>query len=100
MKNFLKWTFFASLIFLSSVGLAQDRDPQISPESECTTDADCVDGEICEIGDTDVACPPCPEGAACEPCPEPETFGYCVAPPPPPCTSDADCAAGDVCVTF
>jgi len=64
---------------------------------DCDSDADCVDGFVCETMEVgyceDVACP---EG---EECPEPvcgsETIGVCV---PTTCTSDADCSEGLRCM--
>lgn len=102
MKNVFGYASFAAIFFAASLGFAQDGSTEtpVSPDSECSTDADCIDGQACEFATTDVRCPPCIDGEECAPCPEPEIFGFCVEPPPPPCTSDADCSAGDVCVTY
>lgn len=72
-----------------------------SGPTECTTDADCGAGFICEsMGASDCAQPPCPEG---EECPEvdctTEEFFACV-PDRNACASDADCAEGLQCETY
>lgn len=70
-------------------------------ESECTTDADCGEGYVCETYSepcVDVACPPdseCPD-VSCDPA----EYGTCEPAPPPSCTTSADCSADEVCVSF
>lgn len=75
-------------------------------ESECQTDADCGEGQICEIyGGVGVACPElppcdgddCPDEIECQE--EFEEFGACVT-APIECDSDADCPTGLTCVSY
>ena len=83
--------------FVAESGICVDDSPWTG---ECSDDADCGDGFVCEsVGAS--AC----EGMACDPddgdcfalpC-EPEEIFECV---PAGCTSDDDCAAGLVCMEF
>ncbi|MCH8028826.1 MAG: hypothetical protein IH874_02710 [Candidatus Dadabacteria bacterium] len=63
------------------------------PLPECTTDADCAEGEVCEAGE----CVPAPECIIDADCAEGEVceVGTCIE--EPECTVDADCAEGEVC---
>lgn len=71
----------------------------VSVTSQCVVDADCRQGEICDVG-TCVSPPPpvcrtnadCAAGQLCQ-------AGVCVSAPPPACRVDSDCAAGQVCVS-
>lgn len=62
----------------------------VPPALECESDADCPDGQVCEMAcwDCDPAMPDCVPG--CE--------GHCVPAPPPQCETDADCPAGFACL--
>jgi hypothetical protein len=66
-------------------------------QMECDSDADCIDGFVCEsmgASTCAVVCTPdgeCDEDPTCEP----EEFSACV---PGPCTSDADCSEGMRCL--
>jgi hypothetical protein len=91
MKLRLAITFIAPIFVLTLAGQARAF-------VECETDADCIDGFICEeVGVAACAMPDCPEGEECPdfvPCEE-EVFYACV---PGPCDSDDDCAEGMACV--
>ncbi|MCH8029038.1 MAG: hypothetical protein IH874_03805 [Candidatus Dadabacteria bacterium] len=73
---------------------AEGAATPVAPLPECTVDADCLEGEVCEAGEC-VAAPECAvdtdcaEGEVCE-------AGACVE-APPECTVDTDCAEGQVC---
>lgn len=71
------------------------------PVPNCTTDADCADGLVCQLAYP--SCPACPfidedgDGQSdidCAPCPPPT--GSCTA-PPAQCITDADCPEGQAC---
>jgi hypothetical protein len=81
-------------LFVSATAFAQSG-------GECGSDADCADGEICEIyATTDCACAPCAPGEECESCDcgGSGDFGACVT-PPPTCDTDADCPSHLSCVS-
>ncbi len=64
----------------------------------CTADADCLDGQHCELVESCPACDPSGNDLNCAaPC---FVEGTCVdgAPPPAECNSDADCGPGGACV--
>lgn len=91
MKLTLITSYIAPLFVLTLAG-------QAWAVVECETDADCIDGFVCEeVGGVACAMPDCPDG---DECPEPpdceeEVFYACV---PGPCGSDDDCAEGMRCV--
>jgi uncharacterized protein (TIGR03382 family) len=66
--------------------------------TECLTDADCADGEVCALTDCGPTCDP--DDPTCEPV-DCGSGGVCIAveEPPPSCTADSDCADGDICIT-
>ncbi len=68
-----------------------------TPTPECTTDADCAEGQVCDDGVCTAAPEPecttdadCAEGEVCD-------DGVCTAAPEPECETDADCAEGEEC---
>ena len=69
------------------------------PTPECTTNADCDEGEVCnEDGECEAA--PAPECTSNGDCDEGEVCnedGECEAAPTPECTSNGDCDEGEVC---
>ena len=81
---------FAGAIWMHAEGAAT----AVVPPPECTVDADCAEGEVCEAEE----CVPAPECTVDADCAEGEVCeaGACVA-APPECTVDADCAEGEVC---
>lgn len=72
-----------------------------APEPECSTDSDCVSGEVCDL--TSGSCeaapqPSCSTDSECdanEVCDVPS--GECLPAPPTECTADAECATGLLC---
>lgn len=84
------------------VGLAA---PAVAQEGECTTDADCSDGYVCETIEYGY----CTDCAAPEPGGEPTdcvsecvegSENVCVPPPPKQCSDTEPCDGDDVCVTY
>ena len=73
---------------------AEGPTTPVAPLPECTVDADCAEGEVCEAG----TCVPAPECTVDADCAEGEVCeaGACVE-APPECTVDTDCAEGQVC---
>ena len=78
------------LTMLSAVGLAA----RPAAAQECTTDADCGAGYVCQTEQYE-SCKACPDGGMCSPdmC-ETGSYSYCTA---APCTADADCPDGMLC---
>ena len=81
---------------LAAAGCPQTTPPAPEPTPECTTDADCPDGQICDAGQCVDA--PAPECEADEDCPDGQICdeGQCIdAPVGGPCTVEgADPEAG------
>lgn len=69
-------------------------------ETQCASDAECVEGQHCEVVESCPACDPSSNDIDClAPC---FIEGRCVdgTPPPVTCSGDFDCAAGETCVAI
>ena len=66
------------------------------PQYECSDDADCKDGLVCQY-ETCETCA-CEPNAPCD-C-EAICYGWCVDPGPQWCYADSDCADGQICEWF
>jgi len=66
----------------------------------CETDADCAEGQACEVvASGGCACPPCQEGGACPDCQCDETtWSECIT-PPIACANDGECPQYLSCIS-
>lgn len=90
----------AGLLLSSSAFAVPQYDPGI--ESECVTDADCAEGQVCEVvAASTCACAPCESPDECPPCEcPPETEITACVTPPVTCESDADCPDHLTCLLY
>ncbi len=88
-----RWLF--AIVLLMGLGL-----PSLAAaEDECSADADCPDGFVCESHQEPCPAIDCADGQDCSNECDPATVKECVPEPPESCTAASDCDPDLVCVT-
>lgn len=94
MKRVERSSWFAAVALVVALGV-----PALaSAETECSADADCGDGFVCETYEVPCA-GACAPGEDCDTSCDSTTESECVPAPPASCTTAADCDPDLVCVT-
>ncbi|QDG49548.1 hypothetical protein FIV42_01980 [Persicimonas caeni] len=94
----MKRTETSGLLAVAALVVALGVPALASAETECSTDADCGEGFVCETYEAPCA-GACAPGEDCDTSCESTTGSECVPAPPESCTSAADCDPDLVCVT-